>query len=203
MPYIDFQEVKRRVSIHEAAQKLGLMLKQEKNQWRGMCPSCQAGGDRALVLTPERGLFYCFAAKAGGDCIALVAHITGVDAQEAAHFLLPEEQELTRPQKPGVPSAPASTAAPPVGTSKRPEGFDADAYLDKLDYQHDQVKALGLTEEEARELGVGFSSTGFHRNTLVFAVRWPSGEIAGFMAAENIKFPKRLQPMKIVHLRRA
>ena len=33
------------------------------------------------VITPARGLFYCFDAKVGGDCLALVQHITGLDVK--------------------------------------------------------------------------------------------------------------------------
>jgi hypothetical protein len=40
-----------------------------------------------LVVTPEKGLFYCFAAKTGGDQIALAAHIKGLKTSEAASFL--------------------------------------------------------------------------------------------------------------------
>ena len=40
-----------------------------------------------MVVTPDKGLFYCFAAKVGGDQIALAAHIKGLKTSEAATFL--------------------------------------------------------------------------------------------------------------------
>jgi hypothetical protein len=68
-----YAELKTRVSIHDAIQKLGLELKPAGHQLRGFCPQCKAGGDRALVITPDKSLFYCFNAKIGGDQIALSA----------------------------------------------------------------------------------------------------------------------------------
>ena len=68
---IDYAELKTRVSIHDAIQKLGLELKPAGHQLRGFCPQCKTGSDRALVITPDKSLFYCFSAKTGGDQIAL------------------------------------------------------------------------------------------------------------------------------------
>jgi hypothetical protein len=41
------------------------------------------------VITPARELFYCFDAKVGGHCLALVQRITGLDVKDAAAFLSP------------------------------------------------------------------------------------------------------------------
>ena len=78
MPYVDFAELKSRISIERTVSMLSLSLNKAGAQPRGPCPVCNAGGDRALVVTPEKGLFYCFAAKTGGDQIALAAHIKGL-----------------------------------------------------------------------------------------------------------------------------
>ena len=87
MPYIDFQELKARVSIEQAIQILGLQLKPAGNQLRGPCPTCKTGGDRVLVVSPSKGMFYCHAGQTGGDQIALVAHVKACKTNEAAAFL--------------------------------------------------------------------------------------------------------------------
>lgn len=84
MHFIDFAALKERVTIEEAAQMLGLQLKTSGQQLRGPCPTCNAGGDRAIVITPSKQLFYCFSAKVGGDLIKLISHIENVDVLEAA-----------------------------------------------------------------------------------------------------------------------
>src|SRR5438067_1641733 len=115
MGFIDFAELKTRVSIEDAVAKLGLELKAAGHQLRGLCPACKAGGDRALVVTPAKQLFYCFSAKIGGDQLALVAHINGVTTNEAANWLAG-----TVPQNK---TKPVSSTVPPAPADKRP-GFD-------------------------------------------------------------------------------
>src|SRR5260370_24030725 len=70
MPFVDFAELKTRVSIEQTMQMLGLTLTLHGSQYRGACPVCKTGGDRALIVTPAKGLFYCFAKKIGGNGIA-------------------------------------------------------------------------------------------------------------------------------------
>src|SRR3954471_12323 len=71
----DFAVLKERVSIEQAAQSLGLKLTPTGAQHRGPCPACGTGGPRALVITPAKGLFYCFSAGIGGDLISFWGHI--------------------------------------------------------------------------------------------------------------------------------
>ena len=73
--FIDFKAIKASVSIEEAANSLMLTLKKSGAQFRTSCPACGNDNERTIVLTPARGLFYCFDAKVGGDCLALVQHI--------------------------------------------------------------------------------------------------------------------------------
>jgi hypothetical protein len=68
MPFVDFAALKQRVSIEQTAVLLGLQTNPAGNQLRAACPACKEGGDRAIVITPEKGLFYCFPGKVGeGD----------------------------------------------------------------------------------------------------------------------------------------
>jgi len=108
--FIDFAEIKRRISLHQCMTMLGLPLKQSGNQYRGSCP-VHGGGERTLVVTPDKG-FYCFGEKKGGDQIALVAHVKQISNRDAAeqiclHYsldLLPERKE--QPAKASKPPAP-------------------------------------------------------------------------------------------------
>ena len=85
---IDFSELKQRVNIEQAAEWLGLQVKKSGGQLRGVCPVCKDGGDRALVITPAKGLYYCFGkCRKGGDAISLAASVRGCSLREAAAFL--------------------------------------------------------------------------------------------------------------------
>ncbi len=84
---LDFAGLKAGISIERVIPILGLTMKQEGKTYRGHCPACKSDDKRALAITPEKQAFYCFAAQAGGDIIALVAHIQGTSMWDAAYFL--------------------------------------------------------------------------------------------------------------------
>ena len=49
---------------------LGIKLKKSGPQLRGQCPICKDNSDRAFVITPAKGLYYCFGkCGKGGDAI--------------------------------------------------------------------------------------------------------------------------------------
>ena len=89
MPHaIDFTELKQRVSIERAAEMLGIKTTKSGAQRRGTCPICKAGGDRAFVITPAKGLYYCFGTcSKGGDAITMAANVRNCSLREAAEFL--------------------------------------------------------------------------------------------------------------------
>src|SRR5438105_3102300 len=84
MSYVDFAALKEQVSIDKVVTMLGLEMKKSGAQIRSACPACRSGGDRALAITVDRGSYYCFAERKGGDCIALAAHVLGIQPREAA-----------------------------------------------------------------------------------------------------------------------
>ena len=83
--YIDFADLKTRVSMEQVISLLNLKVKREGQQWRAACPYCKGGGDRALSMNVRDNVFRCFAdGKAAGDQIALVAHVRDISQREAA-----------------------------------------------------------------------------------------------------------------------
>jgi len=63
VPFIDFAELKKSATIERTVEHLRLQTKQEGSQLRTACPACGHGGDRAIVITPHKQMFYCFAKK--------------------------------------------------------------------------------------------------------------------------------------------
>lgn len=194
MSFIDFAALKAAVSIDQAARTLGLTLKQEGSQFRTSCPACKSGGDRAIVLTPAKGLFYCFSAKKGGDCIALAAHVMGVGNNDAANFLadqlgtvpvpdrdtvLVSKERATAPQKPEGRKQPASSHV-----------FDPVKFAASLAYT-ENISALGVSEADANLMAIGEK-----RGKIYVPVRWPSGSIAGWQYTDEtgVHFPKTWLP---------
>jgi DNA primase len=161
---VDFAELKARLSIHQAAQFLGITAPEKHGSIRSQCPTCK-GADRELAITPAKGVFYCFNAKLGGDLIALVAHVTGLSQKDAAEALdehygvsilpTPEKQEQAAPS--------------PARTQPKQAGFNAQKFASRLAYT-DEVKALGISQEVATQFGIGLCSHGSMRGFVVFPV---------------------------------
>lgn len=197
MAFVDFAAVKEAVSLEDAVHLLGLELKQSGAQLRGPCPKCQHGGDRALVVTPSKGLFVCFGAgqKCGGDQLALVAHIAGLSVRDAAEWLagtVTSEEEPVTSNKELVSKKQASPTAPQkqeggTASAQPAPTFDTRALAAKLAYS-DEVAALGFSEEDAEHFQVGF-----YRGKVYAPLRHPDGSIACFYDYGNgaLKLPAR------------
>jgi DNA primase len=180
----DFQTIKEQVPIEAAAQLLGLELKQAGVALRGPCPKCQSGGDRALVVTPARRAYFCFAQNKGGSVLDLWAHIEGCSLPEAGKAIEDSFglERLDRSPSP-VKKAPQKVA------SKPPTPFDPAAFAEKLEYT-EAVSALGISEEDARALGIGM-----YRGKMYQALRYDDGSTAGYSAITgDIKLPSKLLP---------
>jgi DNA primase len=178
--FLDFKAIKAAVFIEDAANLLKLTLKKSGAQFRAACPACRNDDERTIVLTPARGLFYCFDAKVGGDCLALVQHITGLEVQEAAQFLAPQEAT--------VPPAPTRRVEKQEkSATKKDVAFDPVKFAASLAYS-ENVAALGISEADAETMAIGEK-----RGKVYVPVRWPSGSIAGWQYTDEsgIHFPRR------------
>src|SRR4051812_11401865 len=143
---LDFQALKGRIRIEDAASFLGLKLAQNGEGLRGPCPNCNRGGDRALIVTPSKASAYCHAEKRGGDVIWLASHVRGIGFRAAAEEL----------------DAHFSTPAPQNGAAGRgqPSQSNGDGLANVrsyLQWTHDAVQALGLTANVAEALGIGLA----------------------------------------------
>ena len=177
--YVDFHALKQQVSVEAVADMLGLKLAQDGSQWRGPCPRCREGGERALAVTPGKG-FYCFASNLGGDCIALAAHILNRSMKEAAAHILAQRT-----------TAPAADTDEVATEPKRMEP------LGYLLYDHEEVQALGVDAETAAALGMGYAKKGIMRGRVAIPLRTNDGTLVGYCgyspeADPPLKFPKTI-----------
>lgn len=171
MSYVDFDHVRRQVSVEQAAAWLGLNLKKVGQQFRGPCP-LHDSGSRALVLTPAENVWYCFAPQchAGGGVIELVMKVRGLGDRDAAlalqeHFLDPHRS---------------------VGSAENP--------LSKIDYlqpDHEAVAAY-FPPEVARAIGAGYAPRGTMAKRVLVPIRTETGKLIGYIgigADGSIKLP--------------
>jgi DNA primase len=191
MPYIDFADLKSRITIVQAAEWLALALKPSGNQQRGPCPVCNTGGDRALVITPERGLFYCFPAKVGGDLIKLVAHVKACSQNEAA--------QLIQTQFGGtVPIGPArAPGTVPYRSSTAPQNQKAGLNpLPYLEPEHPAIQGLGISSATAAAFGSGYAGKGVLRGRYAVPVHDKDGALLAYV---GIAVAKEQSPRLLFH----
>jgi CHC2 zinc finger len=182
--FIDFKLVKERASIHQVAQMLQLQMRPKGEQLRAPCPACKSGGDRAIVITPARNIYYCFSEKKGGDQIALAAHVLGISAREAAERIA---SHYGTDILPTPPKAEPTTPTPPQ-TGLKP--------LDYLLPAHESCVFLGIQEDAARALGIGFAPRGTMRGRVCVPIHSPDGTLLAYcgIAPDEKTQPKFLYP---------
>jgi hypothetical protein len=166
--YVNFEELKRATTIEYVASWMGLDLKNQNNQLRGPCP--KNGGSRCLVITPAIQSFYCHSPKCGcgGDMIALISHVQGIEVREAAlllqNHLWPKTQELKE--------------------------------LEYLIAQCERVQSLGLPAHVATAIGAGYAPRGILAGRVAIPMRLPSGKLVAYVGIgldlePEVKFPKQ------------
>lgn len=198
--FIDFQDVKKAVTIEDAITRLGLALKPNGPQMRGPCPVCKSGGDRTLVITPAKQAFYCFAAKnrqgEGGDVIALAAHIKSCTMKEAAEFLTGTTAEI-EPTKLAVFEATIPVTVP----EKKKAGLNPLTYLQP---EHPLVHALGISRETAEHFGAGYAPKGIMRGRLAIPIHDADGTLLAYYGQAlngeepTLTFPKDFAPEQVI-----
>ena len=117
--FVDFAALKDRAPIEQVVTMLGLHLKPHGDQLRGPCPRC-GGGDRALVITKSKHLFYCFPSKDGGDQIKLVAYVKALSQNPWSRSNSPP-----RPSRSFVAAALAGDVLNQRSTEKYVQALDA------------------------------------------------------------------------------
>lgn len=183
MSNLDFAQIKQAVSLQQAATMLGLTLKEHNGQYRGPCPACKRGGERALVITPEKG-WSCFAAKKGdgrypgGDVIALVAHIRGVSFKDAAHELA-GHFPVNGPKH-------VATALP--ATERKPIPDTLSKVREYLIFEHDKLHEIGLEPNVAEGIGWGHKPKGQFSGSIAVPLFNRAGQLIGYAAFKEGRF---------------
>ena len=129
------------------------------------------------MITPEKGVFYCFSDQTGGDQLQLVAHIRQCGVKDAAQWIAGDTADR-----------PTGRRAEPMEREGAERGFQP---LDYLDPDHAAVLALGFEPEDARALGIGYAPRGVLRGTVAVPVRNADGSIAGYLGITEATLPPR------------
>jgi DNA primase len=181
--YVDFKELKARVSIHQVAvSMLGLQLTQKGDQYRGCCPIHRGTNPREFSMNASKNLWNCFGGCGGGDQIALVAKVKDIPQKEAAQ-LIDEYFGLT------ITSTAHRSAAravhPTVSAHSTPGPTDGkEKALQPLPYleaTHPKVQALGVSPETAELFASGYAAKGVLRGRFAVPIRNKDGALLAYV----------------------
>ena len=200
MSYVDFAELKAKVSITDALGMLGVDLQRFKShgdQLRGCCPIHDGNNPRGFVVTPAKGLWYCFAGCGGGDIIKLVSKMRQLPAKEAAELIA---------ERFGNPSVPRNRTVPPGRNRTVPQNEKgALKPLDYLQPEHEAVQALGVSPETAAAWESGYAPKGIMRGRYAVPLKTEDGNLLAYVGiaiseeqSPQLHFPNGFDPLSII-----
>lgn len=197
--FLDFTALKEAVSIDAVAEWLQLDLKKQPNgQLRGCCAMHGGSNEREFVITPSKGLFFCFGPCGGGDCIKLTAQVLKIGTKEAAQKIA---DQFNFGKGTSKERSTSTVQVPPIIMEKGPKLGPPDALkpLDHLTVDHPAIEALGLTGAVCTALGIGYATKGLMKGRVAFPLRLPDGTLVGYQGlatsgdqAPLLLFPKNL-----------
>jgi DNA primase len=87
MPGIDYEELKRRISMTKVLDVLSWKPSvRRRSEWRGKCPihSSKSSQSRRFVVDVQGNRFHCFGCEVGGNHFDLFMKVTKLDIYRAA-----------------------------------------------------------------------------------------------------------------------
>lgn len=195
--FIDFEDLKARIRIEQTLPLLGLQMRQHGDQYRGPCPACRQGGDRALAINSGKQSYYCFSQKKGGDVIALVAHLRGMTQKDAAGYLGQQFGNSGQSHSDTVHSSRNSSPSPPAQQGRE---------LKPLDYLvfNEAIEGLGVSEATCKAWGAGYAPKGIIRGRLAIPIHDRAGTLLAYCGrsvkgeSPTLIFPNGFDPHSVI-----
>ena len=205
--FVDFAELKQQAPITRVIELFQINVTKSGQQLRGSCPICNSNDKRAFVVTPAKGLWFCFGGCGGGDAIKLIAKIRNTDQRNAALEIQERAGTVTGNRSNGNSSnrPPSSVRAPSSAESgvRRAQGFDAKAYAERLDPAHESLGPLEIAPETLTAWKAGYAGSGVLRGRLALPLH-RGKEIVGYFGLAigdqqpRLLFPNGVDPAEFI-----
>jgi len=199
--FIDFAELKEFVSIEQVIGLLQLNLKHSGKQLRGCCPIHQGTDKKEFVVTPEKGLFYCFKCKEGGDMIKLYARVNDLDQKDAAKAIQESFGTVNTVDSTTVNS---STVQDQSTVKKFPSNVEPFQPLTYLLSEHEALETLGIDAYVIEHFGAGYAPKGILRGRFALPMHDLDGNLLGYCGhtlknqEPKLSFPKDFDPASVI-----
>jgi DNA primase len=151
------EEIKDRLSIEDLVSQY-VQLKKVGRSLKGLCPF-HTEKTPSFIVSPERGMAYCFGCNKGGDIFKFIQEIENVDFGEALKILAEKTGvQLEKYNAPAVAAA-SDQRSMLIGIHEKAASFfeeklwKTEAGAKVLEY----LKNRGLNEESIRTFRIGFS----------------------------------------------
>jgi DNA primase len=153
------------------------------------------GGDnpRGFVITPNKGLWYCFSGCGGGDITKLVSKIRKLPPKEAAELIA---------ERFGNSTVPRNSTVPVGGNRTFPQ--NEKGALKPLDYllaEHEHIQALGVSPETATAWESGYAPKGIMRGRYAVPLKTKDGNLVAYVGiavaeeqSPRLHFPNGFEP---------
>lgn len=201
--FVDFREVKSRVSIRDVLARYGFLesLKEKsRGKLAGACPIHGGNNPNSFHVSVEKNAFNCFTECGGGNVLDLVMKIEKCDIRDAGlkladWFGIESTREATnraskegtwkREERVEATKRPApGQAMERSGTKPEVEERSVNAPLDHklktLDYKHPYLTERGLTPETVKGFGVGYCSRGLMKGRIAIPIHNERGELVAY-----------------------
>lgn len=155
-------EIKARMSIEDLVSQY-VVLKRLGNSLKGLCPF-HSEKTPSFVVSPEKGIAYCFGCNKGGDIFRFLMEVEGIDFGEALKLLA---------EKTGIVLEKANSKTY-IKKSDKDAIFDllkktAEYYSDNLWNTEEGIKALGyirsrgLTDDNIKKFQIGYAPDSYEQ----------------------------------------
>lgn len=84
---IDFAKLRQEIPIADILIWRGYKFTRSGKTLRAQCQLCNHKSKRAFVVTSDKGLWFCFNCREGGDGIEYIALVERISKVEAAHLI--------------------------------------------------------------------------------------------------------------------
>jgi DNA primase len=172
--WIDFDDIKARLSMEEVLQHYGITeLKKGRNCLYGCCPIHKGDNKTAFNVSLNNNLWHCFTHCGGGSVIDFIMKMENVGVYEAG--LIAEKMLSSTKRKKRI--------APKIKPTGKAERVRVNPPLDfelTLDPKHPYLKKRGLKLETIKHFGIGYCNMGLLKGMIAIPIHNEKGELIAY-----------------------